>query len=222
MPEPITVVLTSKRRRRAEAVQKLNHLLPAAGLLWSGLQAVRDGAHGFGLLLGVFEIVSAGALIALTVRELRGAPAHHHHPHAHPAVDWVDVAAGFMLVAEVLEHWHLTGHVKRPILLTALLTFAMGLSHGRLQRRIAAKRTLRVTDAGITVPARPFKARKIEATWRDLRSIEVGDRWAVVTMRTGRQRRLDLHDAEAEGAVRAALLEARDRLAAPGAPDMAE
>jgi hypothetical protein len=196
-------------------------------LLWAGLQAVAGGHHGFGFLLGVFEIVSAGALIVLTLREMRGAlpgaaAAHHHHPHAHPAVDWVDITAGFMLVAEVLEHWHLTGHVKRPIVLTALLTFAMGLWHGRMHRRITTKRTLRVTDEGITVPARPFKARKIDAAWRDLRSIDVGDRWAVVTTRAGRQRRLDLHDMEAEDHVRAALLEARHRLSALEASDMAE
>lgn len=102
MSDPISVVLTSKRARRAQTVQRLNHVIPAAGLLWAGLQAVAEGAHGFEMALGVFEIVSAGALIVLTMREIRGAlrsssPAAHHHQHHHHAVDWVDVAAGLML-----------------------------------------------------------------------------------------------------------------------------
>ena len=216
MPDPIAVVLISMRRRRAGVVQRLNHLIPAAGLLWAGLQAVGEGNHGFGFVLGVFEIVSAGALIVLTMRELRDvlpSRAHAAHDHHH-RVDWVDIAAGFMLVAEVLEHWHVTGHIKRPVVLTAILTFAMGLSHGRMHRHIRDRRMLRVTDAGITIPGRPFKARKIEAAWHDLRSIEVGERWAAVTTRTGRQRKIDLFDLETEAPVRAALLAARDRLAA--------
>src|SRR4051812_24827123 len=119
MPDAIVVPLTSKRQRKAIAIQKLNHAIPALGLLVAGQQAIAQGHEGFGFYLGLFELVSSAVLIVLTARELRTAlrtPSTPKHP-AHPAhgVDWVDIAAGFVLVAELLEHWHETHHIKRPL-----------------------------------------------------------------------------------------------------------
>ena len=109
--DAIVVPLRSKRQQKALAVQKLNHAIPAFGLLFAGQQAIAQGHDGIGFYLGLFELGSAFALIALTLRELGRAmrPAHHAHPthHVH-GIDWVDIAAGFVLVAEVLEHWHVT------------------------------------------------------------------------------------------------------------------
>jgi hypothetical protein len=206
MSSAIVVPLRSKRQRRAQAVQKLNHAIPAFGLLVAGQQAVAGGHAGFGFYLGIFELISAGALIVLTARELRAAlrsPEHSTH-HVH-GVDWVDIAAGFVLVAEALEHWHLTHHVSRPTILSAAITFAFGLSHGRLAAARARKRVLRVDADGISIAGRPFKARKLEAAWRDVQAIDVGDRYAVVSTRGGRPRRIDLSDVEAESHVRGAL-----------------
>jgi hypothetical protein len=224
--DPIVVPLASKRHRKALAVQKLNHAIPAVGLLFAAKEAMAEGAHGFGLFLGAFEFVSAAILIVLTIRELRSAlpsaraasrqasastapaPAHAEHH----GVDWVDIAAGFVLVAEILEHWHLTGRIRRPTVLTAITTFALGLFHGRLGAVKARRRVLRVADEGIFLPGRPFKARRLQAAWEGVQSIEVGPRWAIVTTRAGRSRKLDLTDLDHEAAVRAALAEARNRL----------
>lgn len=215
MPDPIIVPLRSKRQRKALALQKLNHAVPAFGLLLAGGQAVAEGGHGFGFYLGVFELVSAAALIVLTARELRDglrpAPAAHAEHHG---VDWVDIAAAFVLLAEALEHWHATGHIPRPTLLTAALTFMLGLSHGRITRRKRHRRVLRVDEAGIAIAGRPFKARRIAAAWGEMQSIEVGERWAIVRTRGGRERRLDLSDLETAPEARAALAEAQRRLAA--------
>ena len=218
MPDSIDVPLRSKRQRRARTVQKLNHAIPALALLVAGAQAVGGGERGFGFYLGVFEVASAVALIVLTARELRSVlhPKQPHQPE-HPArdehhgVDWVDIAAGFVLVAETLEHWRTTGHIQRPTVLTAAVTFAMGLLHGRVHSFTGRRRTLHVTEDGIDIPRRPFKARRLQATWAELQSIEVGPRWAVVTTRAGRVRRVDLHDVEHEEAARAALHEAERR-----------
>jgi hypothetical protein len=220
MPDPIVVPLRSKRQRRAQMVQKLNHAVPALGLFVAGKQAIAEGTHGFGFYLGVFEIVSAAALIVLTLRELRGTlwPAAHPsgHGHEHHGVDWVDIAAAFVLVAEILEHWHVTHHISRPMVLTACITFALGVFHGRIQGFKGRRRVLRVDDEGIAIPGRPFRARKIAVPWAGVQSIDVGPRWAVLTPRAGRQRKLDLADLETEAAARAALLEARRRvLSAP-------
>jgi hypothetical protein len=214
--DPIVIPLRSKRQRRGLAIQKLNHAVPAFGLLLAGTQALAGDGHGFGFYLGIVEIASAATLIVLTIRELRGALGSRPSgsvPHTeHHGIDWVDIAAGSVLVTEALEHWHETGHVPRPTLLTAAATFALGLSHGRIRARAGSRRVLRVDAGGIAISGRLFKARRLQAVWRDLQSIEIGQRWAVVTTRAGQQRRLDLTDLETEGAVRCALAEARNRL----------
>jgi hypothetical protein len=187
------------------------------GLLFAGLQAVGEGEGGFGFYLGILEILSSGILIVLTAREFRAAVHPKHPKHLeHPAhgVDWVDIAAGVMLSVEAIEHWHLKHHIARPTILSAVLTFALGLSHGRIAAFRDRRLVLRVTGDGISISARPFKARRLRATWAELKSIELGERWATVTTGAGRVRRLDLPDLEDEGAVRAALLDARQRLAA--------
>jgi hypothetical protein len=67
------------------------------------------------------------------------------------------------------------------------------------------------------VAGRPFKVRKLDVRWSDLRSIDVGERWAVITARSGRVRKLDLPDLEDAAQVRDALRLAQQRLAAHGA-----
>jgi hypothetical protein len=228
MPDAIVVPLRSKRQKKALAAQKLNHAIPALGLLFAGQQAMAAGGHGLDFYLGVFELVSAFVLLTLTARAIKGAvrPAHPERPPSHSAsatarqapthhvhsVDWVDIAAGVVLVAEALEHWRLTHHVARPVLLSAIMTFALGLSHGRIAARAARRRILRVGDDGLFVGGRPFKVRHLDVRWPELRSIDVGERWAVITARSGRVRRLDLPDLEGETHVRAALATARQRL----------
>ena len=223
MTMTVAIPLRSKRQRRALAVQKLNHLIPAAGLLVAGQQAIAEG-HGFGFYLGVFELVSSAALIVLTAREIRSAlrwraGAAHDAAHADHGVDWVDIAAGFMLVAEALEHWHVKHRIARPVVLSAVTTFALGLFHGRIAEWGARRRMLRIDDDGIAIPGRPFK-RRLAGRWSDVQAIEVGERWAVITTRGGRVRRLDLRDLVDEAAVRGALLEARGRV--PGESHTAE
>jgi hypothetical protein len=61
------------------------------------------------------------------------------------------------------------------------------------------------------VPGRRFKRRKLHASWADIASIDIGERWAVITTRTGRRRKLDLADLEHSDQVRHALEEARQR-----------
>lgn len=210
----LVVPLRSKRQKQAQTLQKMNHAIPAIGLFLAGQQAIREGHAGFGFYLGIFELVSSVALIVLFVRELRSAFRTASAPHhAHHGIDWVDIAAGFVLVAEVLEHWHLTHHIQRPTVFTALTAFALGLFHGRLVEKRSRKRVLRVDATGIFVGGRPLKVRRLEAAWDDLSSIDVGPRWAVIRTRAGRSRTLDLPDLEREADARAALQQAQQLFA---------
>ena len=116
-------------------------------LLIAGMQAIRNGEHGFALALGIFEIVTSAALLGTVVREIRAMRRPKAHAeHAHHGVDWVHIFAAAVLVAEVLEHYHLTHHIRRPTILTAIVTLALGLGHGRLQRFTDEPQRLRVDD----------------------------------------------------------------------------
>ena len=209
--EPIVVPLLSRRVQRGQLVQKLNHAIPTFGLIAAGLQALGEGARGFELALAVVEIVTSVVLIGTIARSLRALrqkrPATSHHGDG---VDWIDIWAAGVLFAEAAERWHLKHHVARPIILTALLTLALGLFHGRIFQWGQRRRALRIAADGLSVGGRPFKA--FSATWKEIASISSAGRYAEIRTRAGLSRSIDLDDLENADAVRAALAEARGRL----------
>lgn len=205
-----TIPLRSKRRERAQAVQKFQHAIPAVPLLMAGAQAIGGGEHGLALALGVFEIVTSVLLLGTVVREIRAMrrPKLEAH-HAHHGVDWVHIFAASVLIAEVLEHWHLTGHIRRPTLLTAAVTLTLGLFHGRIERLSEGRRAMRIEDEGIHVGGKFFQT--FRAKWEDVTSIHVGERFASIKTRDGRERKLDLSDLHGVEHVRGALADAQSR-----------
>jgi hypothetical protein len=213
-----TVPLRSQRRERAQALQKFQHAIPAVPLLFAGLQTFQAGAPGFALALAVFELATSALLLGTMVREIRAMRRSKVHPpnghHGHQGVDWIEIFAAGVLTAEVLEHWHLTHHIRRPAVLTAILSLGMGLFHGRIKRFSEGRRVMRVEEEGIHIGGRPF-FKAFRASWTDVASIDVGERRAVIRTRDGRKRTLNLADLHDAGEVRAALEEARLRLAAP-------
>ncbi len=215
--DPIIVPLLSRRHQRGQAVQKLNHALPAAGLIATGLQALRDGARGFELALAAVEIGTSAVLVAMIVRSVREARRHGTHGlHHAQGVDWVDIWAAAVLFAEAAERWHLKHHVPRPTLVTALVTLGMGLFHGRITGFGRRRRGLRLTDDGIYVGGRPFAG--FSAKWPDVTAIAITERTAEIRTRTGRVRRIDLADLQNADAVCSALEAARLRLTAAQPP----
>jgi hypothetical protein len=209
----VIVPLRSKRQERAVLVQKLQHAAPAVVLLFSGLHTITAEPHGAALALAVFEIASSGLLIATMARAIRAArrPANHAAiPHAHHGVDWVDVFTAAVLFAEAAERYRETGHIARPTIVLAVSLLVIGLIHGKVITRAQRRRTLRVDDEGLYVGGKPF--RSLRAKWPDVKSIEIGDRFGVVTLKNGRVRKLDLPDLEGSTHVRSALGEAQRRL----------
>lgn len=210
----LSVPLRSKRRKRALALQKYQHAIPAVPLVFAGVRAIAHGERGFAFGLAIFEIVTSALLLGTVVHEIRKArrPPAASTPHAHHGVDWVHLFAAGVLIVEAVERWHLTHHWARPTLLTAAVTLGLGLGHGRIERYAEWRRALRIDDGGIYVGGAPFRA--FRATWDELSSIAVGDRFARIRTRSGRERKIDFNDLEDVAQVRAALEDARQRLAA--------
>jgi len=208
-----SVPLRSRKRKRALAAQKFQHIIPAFPLFAAGVETLRHDPHGLPLILGLFEIGTSALLLGSMIRELRAlrrAAGTSHAPHARHGIAWFDVFAAGGLLAEAAEHFHETHHWRRPVLLTAALTLALGLFHGRIESWAEDKRALKVSDEGLSIGRRPFGI--FRAKWGELQAIEIGDRYALIRTRTGRVRRIDLHDSENADTIRAALAEAQARL----------
>lgn len=191
-------------------------------LLVAGLQALTEAPRGLALALAVFELVSS-ALLLLNVGKsvhanrhlLHRSPEDHPSHAAHQGIEWADIFAAAVVVAEALEHrMHGGHHLSRPAILAAATLLVLGLFHGRILHAAEQRRALKVSDTGISIGGRPFKQRKVRASWSELKSIEIGERRATIITKAGRRRTLDLADLEGAEHVRAALTTARARLAA--------
>jgi hypothetical protein len=210
----VTVPLRSRRHARVQLAQKIQHAVPAFGLIAGGATSLRAGARGFELVLAIGGIATSVLLIVAMVKALLGVrrravpESTPTHPHG---IDWVDIWLAGVLFAEVGEHWHLRHHVARPVLLTAIVTLGLGLLHGRVTAARERRRVLRLTDEELVVASRPF--RKFTARWDEIARIQMNEREALIQTHQGRQRRLDLTDLENAPDIRAALERARARLA---------
>lgn len=209
------VPLRSKRAERAQLGQKLQHLGPAVVLFGSGFQTLRGSPHGLALVLALFEVVSSLLLLVTMGHAVRSAARRVDADaslHAHHGVAWIEIFTAAVLVAEAWEHYELTHHVKRPTVLMALTLLVIGVLHPKILARAQRRRTLRVDDEGLYVGTKKFR-RPIRAKWDEVASIDVGDRYGVITLKNGQMRKLDLQDLEGSNHVRTALAAARERLA---------
>lgn len=209
----VTVPLHSRRRERAQFVQHIRHAIPTVGLLAAAAQSLAAGAHGLELALAIAEIATSALLISSIVRGARSLHTHdHHHGHTHHAhgIEWIDIFAAGVLLAEAAEHWHVTHHVAGPTILTALVTLTIGLMHTRLSTRKARRRSLRLTDEHLFIPGRPF--RSIKARWNEIAHVSVTEHQAEIRLHDGTRRRINLRDMRNAAEVRDALLKAHTRL----------
>lgn len=162
-------------------------------LLGDGLTRLGRGDAGTGFWLGFAEIAVGAVVIGSFIRTLRGAKqkaaasiGHHHGP------DWLDLFLAAMLVVEALVHQHETGHLRRPTLVLAAVMVVLGLAHGRIASASERRRSLQVSDAGITVGGRFFT--RFAASWDEIADVRINARQAAVVTRDGRTRRFDLTD----------------------------
>jgi hypothetical protein len=206
VPEQV-VPIRSRRRELAPMVQKLQHVLPAAALLFQGVTRLRHEPHGWSLLLAAGEVAISVLVVGAFFGQLRASrrshDADHGDVHAGHGVDWVDLLIGAMLGVEVLAHWHETGHIKRPTVLMAAGIFMIGLLHGKIAARAGRRLALKIDDTGLAVGGRPFQ--NFTAAWDELAAVEIEPKRARLIRKDGKVRTFDFADLRNAAEVRAAL-----------------
>jgi hypothetical protein len=218
VPEQL-VPIRSRKREFAQVMQKLQHVVPAAPLLFQGMARLQPEPHGWSLLLAVAEVGISVLVLGAFVRQLRSTRSRTEDEHGHHGghgVDWIDLAIGVMLGIEVWAHWYETGHVKRPIVLMAVAIFVIGLLHGRIAARAGRRLALKIDDAGVAIGGRPFQ--NFTATWGDLADVVIEPERARLVRRDGKTREINLRDLRNAADVRAALEGIRLRLAPADPP----
>jgi hypothetical protein len=203
------VAMQSKRGHRAQLMQKVQHLLPAALLLNSAFVTFSRGEEGTARIIAVVQAVAALAFIVTVARAVRQARAGHGG-HGHHGVDWADIFVAGVFFAEGLERYHVRHKLIQPAFVTAAAMLLLGLFHGRIFSAAERRRSLTIGPDGVSVGRRPFGT--FRATWDNLKAIDIDDRYATITRRDGGQRRIDLHDVVHPEPVRRALEEARTRM----------
>jgi hypothetical protein len=215
VPEQL-VPIRSRKREFAQVMQKLQHVVPAAPLLFQGVTRLRHEPHGWSLLLALAEVGISVLVIGTfgrQLRSMRNRPEDDHDHHAAHGVDWIDVAIGVMLGIEVWAHWYETGHVKRPTVLMATGIFIIGLLHGRIAARAGRRLALKIDDVGVAIGGRPF--RNFRAAWHELADVVIEPQQARLVRRDGKARAIDFRDLRNAADVRAALEGVRLRLLPP-------
>ena len=214
MPE-LLVPIRSRRRDTVLLLQKAQHVLPAAALLYQGASRLRTEPHGWSLLLAAGEVGISILVAGAFVRQIRAARStrdEHGHAHAAHGVDWVDVLIGAMLGVEVWAHWYETGHIKRPTVLMAAGIFVVGLLHGKIAARGARRLALKIDDTGLAVGGRPFQ--NFTARWDELATVEIEPQRARIVRTDGKVRTFDFADLRNAAEVRDALQGVKLRLPA--------
>ena len=210
----IAVPIRYRSASRAIFVQKLQHAVPSIVVLSDGLDHLSHAA-GLDWWLGAVEVGVSLLVMGSVVRGVRELVKHtaksEHDVHIHHGIDWVDICLAAMLSVEAYAKYHATLHIPRPTILLAVTMLTVGLTHGRLAKFGDRRRQLRVSADGISVPGRQF--RRMTLTWAEVGSIDIDDRWAVVTATNGREQRINLRDVLRPNAVRDALASARALLA---------
>jgi hypothetical protein len=205
----IAVPLHSRRHRRLQVGQQLQHVVPAAGLLFNGMQSLATGAEGLELALAIAGIVTSGLLIAVFAKRVHGLRQHGTAHHTH-GIDWMEIFAAGVLFAEAFERWHTRQRVPGPQLLTAVVTLGIGLSHGWLSARNERRRSIRLTPDHLFIGRNKFSS--FTARWDEIAEISINEREATIRTHRGRRRHINLADLENAEDVRKVLHAAQRRL----------
>ncbi|HEU4629736.1 MAG TPA: hypothetical protein VFS08_08310, partial [Gemmatimonadaceae bacterium] len=183
----VVVPLHVRALERAERLQMLLELPPAAALLLEALHRMRaSGASAGDHLLAAAELATSAALLVLTARELRG---RRHRPSTR-SVAAADLAAGGMLTAEWADAVAHGGKYVSPTLLSAAVAFTLALLPLWIPDWRTRRRTLRLDEQGLRY--RASLRRRVRAEWRELTAVARRGERVELHRHDGRPRVIDL------------------------------
>jgi hypothetical protein len=169
-----TLTVYLRYTQRVTRMQALTHMTPGALLLLTGLSDLLGGeSHG---LMTWLSVLSGGAVLFAAFRELvpRG-----RHPHG--GVRWLDVIAAIMLCIEALHRFKPDKgfQVAFGYLLAAVLTFLVGVFHGRLLKQRFVKFGPR------RLQARTHLFSSLSIPWAEVLDFAPDGNRVVITTRSG-------------------------------------
>lgn len=145
---PIRVSFRSRRRERVQLLQKLNHVIPAAGLAAAGTQALAEGARRAELVWAFVEIATTVMLpvsIVQTLRTRRQSATQHSKPQRWPEIASITFQQDQRNVGEMYLVSTEIGHPQRsrwaslnPAITIIASTRMIGRRNGQDSSRIAA------------------------------------------------------------------------------------
>ena len=210
----IIVPLVSRRRERLQVLQKVQQGIPSLVLFLQGLDRILTGAGDWNRWLGTLQTFAGMLVLGAISRAITRLRWGTHQPprqRMNPTqVDWIVILLSLLLVAEVAAHYYETRQLRDLTLVLAIATLAGGLLHGRLKAFDAKREVLRVTDSGVSVGGRFFN--RFTAAYEQISRIDIAEKSAIVVLRDGRTKEIDLIDIRHSNDVTRALTKARTRL----------
>ena len=182
-------------------------------LLADGWRILTARPEGLSLAVGLALLLTSVLVLGSVIRSLRHQVRRRGEAHGlglHHGIDWVDIFLAAMLAAEAFAHWHETGHIRRPTVLTAMVMLALGCLHGPLTARHHRRRTLRVDDRGLNLGGR--WGRRFTAAWEDIARVDLDEGNATIVRTDGAIRRINLSDLQNAREVSAVLEGVRARV----------
>ena len=191
----VVVPLHSRRMERAETMMAGLDGVSALNLALEARERIARG--GGAAALGWAELAVAAVLVAAAIAMLRG------RPHLGRFVSGL---AGIVLLLDGLSRTYgPKGHPSWALTLNGVVLLVMTALAPRIAARRDAARVLRLDGNGISYRRNRF--RRFAIPLSEIAGVAIDERAAVLRVRDGRERRIDLADlhtrAEAEAALRA-------------------
>jgi len=217
--DEVTIYIRSKRVKRAERAQMLQHGLAGFTLLMDGVERVQRHLSLESLSLGLVDLLVCAALVLIIRRELRGSkPSEHGTKHS---LGWVDITAAVLLMTEVFQRVYESHKFSRPNFIVAVITLLAGLFHGRIEQFKSQRRFVRLNEQGID--ARFSPVRRLKVLWSEILSVRFEESLIRFEGKDGFQKDIKLRDFENASEVTRAVKEwTEQRILLAGPKQVAE